>query len=259
VWVTAAWPGANGLIYEFDPDTSTFVEYLAPGDNPFDIAVDSHGKVWFTDFTGGTINSLSPASGVFLEEYQAPAGAHCRSLAIDANDVVWSTCGNTLVRYYRSPLRILQNVFVVPKGIKPFGIIVGELGIVWLIDQHASRLYRFDDATDTFTSWIVPPLPDSDPLGAGGTTVDPHWLVKKGDIIYFTGFTGVLGTFNVKSQTFGSYLFSPSRATGSGAYDIAVDRGGRVWFTEVNANKLSRLYEFSPQLPGPPGLNPQPF
>ena len=258
VWITATWQGGNGLIYKFDPDTETFVEYLAPGEDPFDMAIDSRGVAWFTDFVGGTINSINTRTGLTQVEYQAPVGQPCRGIAVDANDVVWSTCGATLVRYRRNPLVILEEVFSIPKGIKPFGVIA-DAGLIWIVDQHATRLYRFNDATDTFTNWVIPSLPQEDPLGGGGTTVDPHWLAKKGDLIYYTGFTGVLGNFNVKTQSFGSYLFSPSRTTASGAYDIATDRVGRVWFTEVTANKLSRLYEFSPQLPGPPGLNPQPF
>jgi streptogramin lyase len=257
VWITATWQGGSGLLYKFDPDTETFVEYLAPGEDPFDIAVDSRGVAWFTDFIGGTINSINTRTGLTLVEYRAPVGQHCRGIAVDANDVVWSACGATLVRYRRTPLAILEEVFALPKGVKPFGVIA-DAGLMWIVDQQATRLYRFNDATDTFTSWVIPSLPQEDPLGGGGTTVDPHWLVKKGDLIYYTGFTGVLGSFNVKTQSFGSYLSSPSRTKGSGAYDIATDRVGRVWFTEVTANKLSRFYEFSPTLPKPPGLGPQP-
>lgn len=257
VWITATWQG-GGLLYKFDPDTETFAEYMAPGEDPFDIAIDSRGVAWFTDFVGGTINSINTRTGLTLVEYRAPVGQPCRGIAVDVNDVVWSTCGNTLVRYRRTPLAILEEVFAVPKGVKPFGVIA-DAGLIWIVDQHATRLYRFNDATDTFTSWVIPGRPKDDPLGGGGTTVDPHWLVKKGDLIYYTGFTGVLGSFNVKTQSFGAYLFSPSRAKGgSGAYDIATDRVGRVWFTEVTANKLSRLYEFSPILPKPPGLGPEP-
>jgi len=244
--MTAERPNANGLIYKFDPDTEIFVEYEAPGESPFDITADSRGTIWFTDFRGGTINSLNPRTGLILVEYQAPDGVnqHCRGIAVDLNDVVWSTCGTTLVKYHRNPLRILEDVFAIPKALKPFGVFADDTGVIWILDQHHTTLYRFNADSEDFDDWLVPPFPDE-------TTVDPHWLVKRGDTIYYTGFTGVVGTFNVRRDTFGAYISSPSRGTeaGSGAYDIAIDRVGRVWFTEALANKLSHVV--FPRLPNP--------
>jgi streptogramin lyase len=110
IWITATWQGGRGLIYTFDPDTETFVEYLAPGEDPFDIIVDSRGVAWFTDFTGGTINSINTRTGLTVVEYRA--GQQCLGIAVDANDVVWLTCGATLVRYRRITLPTVYDVSV---------------------------------------------------------------------------------------------------------------------------------------------------
>jgi len=57
VWVTAT-VADGGRVYRFDPATERLDRYDTPGQDPYDIAVDSRGVVWFTDLAEGTINSI---------------------------------------------------------------------------------------------------------------------------------------------------------------------------------------------------------
>jgi streptogramin lyase len=216
--------------------------------------------VWFTDSEQGTVNAIGNRD-IVLEQYRTPledfnsAGQGALGLAIDANGVVWCACGLNLVKI---PGLLGDPVeYPIPDAVKPHGIIADDEGLVWIIDQHGARLHRFDPAAETFDGqWQIPDFSG----GAHSDTdvpVDPHWLARRGNTIYFTGFTGVVGTFIVSREVFENYVRSPSRV--SGVYDIAIDRAGRVWVTEAQANKLSRLV-VGPQPrpwilpPGPPPI-----
>ncbi len=262
VWLTAVRSDANGLVYRFDPSTEEFTEYEAPdregySSSPHDIVVDSRGIAWFTDLFLGTLTSINPTGGHVHTEYRTDGDAGTwpptRGVAVGANDVIWCACGTDLVRYHRTfedPVVATLGIHPIPDAGRPRGVIV-DGALVWVLDQNGV-LYRFTPSAGTFDSWVVPPLP-----GVEGT-VDPHWLVKGGNAIAYTGFVGVVGTFNVRSETFGPYVVSPSRDEpgGSGAFDIAMDPAGRVWFTEASANALSRLvFRLPPprqiRIPGP--------
>jgi streptogramin lyase len=267
IWLSAtriADGAAQGMIYGFDPETAAFEGFPVPvpavlATEPGDIAVDSRGTVWFVDRALG-IWSLNPRTGDFRIEYQTPEESlvttnHLAGLGITVapDNAVWCTCGADLVRLRRGFVigldRIVGVTFLdvwpIPAAAKPHGIVAESSEVVWLIDQHTSTLHRFDrTSAEPFTSWSIPPRP------GGKTTVDPHWLAWRGTTMYFTGFVGVLGTFNTRRETFGPYLVSPS---GTGPFDIAIDRVGRVWFTETSASSqsLSRV-AVEELLPPPP-------
>ncbi len=264
VWVTAS--GEDGAsILSFDQDTEEFEEFAIPAEiaaEPHDIAVDSRGTVWFTD-TGVGVISLDPERGAFVRQYVTPeaslglGGIAALGISIDPGGGVWCTCGTDLVRLgwlaRRGLIRggIIRDVLVepIPDGLKPHGVFAESASRAWVIDQHNPTLHRYDRGGRSFTSW---------PLPGAKFTIDPHWVVKRGRTLYFTGFGGVLGTFDASRETFGAYVVSPSREplnVATGAFDIAIDRAGRVWLTEINANALSRLaVERLPRPPIPPPI-----
>jgi streptogramin lyase len=258
------------MILGFDPDGAAFESFQVPvpapvATEPGDIAVDSRGTVWFVDRVHG-VRSLEPRTGDFRIEYRTPEASLVTSndlaalgIAVGPDDAVWCTCGADLVRLKRGIVigldRLVRVTFVdvwpIPQAAKPHGIVAESADIVWVIDQHTSTLHRFDrTSAEPFTSWSIPPRP------GGKGTVDPHWLARRGTTVYFTGYVGVLGTFDARRESFGGYVVSPS---GTGPFDVAIDRVGRVWFTETgeNSSSLSRLV-VDRLLPRPPLPGPDP-
>jgi streptogramin lyase len=244
VWVTATVPD-GGRVYHFDPETETFETYETAGGQPYDVAVDSHGVVWFTDLEQGTINSIR--AGSVREEYRMPEGSFSSpgvgalGIAVDPDDAVWCACGTDLVRLSVGALHVDVLVRPIPGAVKPHGVFAQDGNRIWVLDQHANRLFRYDRGSDAFDDWQVPALVEDDVE----IIVDPHWLVVRGATVYFTGFAGVVGTFDTRREVFGGYVVSPGReAAGgaTGAYDIALERSGRIWLTEVlEPYALSRL------------------
>jgi streptogramin lyase len=261
VWLTARRDG-GGRLYKFDSETETSVTYATPGSKPYDIVVDRRGIVWFTDWSEGTVNSLH--AGVVTEEYRTPAASlnwsHTGALgiAVDSSDAVWCACGTDLVRIWKTVTKIPAagrqvDVYPIPDASIPHGVVAETSTRIWIMDQgwnwKAGRLIRFTRGcdrclvpVDTFDGWPLPAFVED----GVGVIVDPHWLVLRTGTVHFTGFAGVVGTFDTRRETFGPYVVSPGRdvATTSGAYDIAIDPGGRVWFTEVNTPALSRVERF---------------
>jgi streptogramin lyase len=61
-----------------------------PGANPFDVAVDANGVVWFTEFHAGAIGRLDPATGT-ITETPVPNNGGPQHIAIATNGSVWFT------------------------------------------------------------------------------------------------------------------------------------------------------------------------
>jgi virginiamycin B lyase len=249
IWFTAV-DGEGGLILSFDPETEVFNSHPIPeqfGTEPHDIAVSSRGTIWFTDLGIGLI-SFNPETGDFVEQYRTPEASlgegrvAALGVSLDSSGGVWCTCGLDLVRIGLRVIRGLRVVVIrevlvlpVPEALKPHGVFAENANVAWVLDQHTARLHRFDRVRDAFDSWSLP---------GAKFIIDPHWLVKRGESVYFTGFAGVLGRFDTARETFDAYVVSPSRAelqAATGAFDIAMDRAGRVWLTEINPETLSRL------------------
>lgn len=274
VWLTAYTGDSPGRVYKFDPDTERFdPPYETPGSDPYDIAVDSRGIVWFTDQNPGTVNSIH--EGRVVEEYETPEESRINTLgayglAVDSDNAVWCACGKDLVRIFKSVTRAPGRTsfirYPIPDAAIPHGVFAETPNRIWIMDQGSNRkhgrLIRFtrrlrvhracttcggaplapSPLVDTFDDW---PLPAFGKDGENAV-IDPHWLVVRAGTLYFTGFAvGVVGTFDTRRETFGAYLLSPGRddddvvGGNTGAYDIAVDPNGRVWFTEVQAGAYS--------------------
>ncbi|MGE3843476.1 MAG: hypothetical protein AB7I50_18040 [Vicinamibacterales bacterium] len=256
IWMTALDEDGGGEILSFDPDAETFQRWPIPadvGDAPHDLAVAGNGTVYFTDSGVGLI-SLNPVTGTFTVQYRTPANALAGQVAglgvsIDPSGGVWCTCGLDVVRLGWRLIRGLREILIrdllvrrVPDARKPYGIVSDSANVAWILDQQSLGLHRFDRQRDAFESWDVPSatIPNADLV----LPVDPHWMAVRGNSVYFTGLIGVLGRFDAAQAAFDNYLLSPARADvhgSSGAFDIAIDRAGRVWFTETTANTLTRL------------------
>jgi streptogramin lyase len=275
IWLTASNVADDvHLLMRFDPLSEDFDSWQIParfGSMPRDIAVDSWGWVWFVDQELG-VNSFSPGSQTFTAEYRTPEESRvgdeltpiaALGISIDPLRQVWCTCGKDLVRLAKLLVRPLIGrlqwvTFVdswpIPTseepGSKPYGIFAERSDRVWLIDQHPATLLRFDLPDAGFTSWPI--RLESDVKGL----VDPHWLVKRGSTVFFTGFAGAMGIFDTRRETF-QYILADGAP-----FDIAVDRAGRVWFTELGPTAeegwLSRLVERRLSPPAPPIPPPVP-
>ncbi len=74
----------NNSLWRYNVSTGSFRQYPVPtpGANPFDVAVDDNGIVWFTEFHGGKIGRLDPATGTTITETPVPNNGGPQHIAI---------------------------------------------------------------------------------------------------------------------------------------------------------------------------------
>ena len=113
VW--AAFFGA-GKIGRFDPIREEFEQFALghPKSGPYDLEIDQHGVVWYTDFNRDAIGSLDPATGR-VTEYSIPLDGHVNptEMTLDSQGRVWF-CENAAGR----------TAFLDPDGLRRPGVYV---------------------------------------------------------------------------------------------------------------------------------------
>ena len=122
----------------------------------------------------------------------------------------------------------------------PLALTVDRNGIVWFTESNASKLARFDPATDTFREYAVPGVGDM-----WGITIDNQgniWLTQyslKGSISpggsIEPGGNGRLIRFN---PTTGNFTVVDVSTPGGFPFRVTTDAAGRIWFTELLGNQI---------------------
>ena len=132
----------------------------------------------------------------------------------------------------------------------PLAITADKNGIVWFTESNATKLGRFDPATNTFKEYPVPGVGDM-----WGMTVDQNgyvWLAQyagKGSVnpggVIVGGGHGRLLRFDPRTENF---TIVDIASEGSFPFRLVTDEAGRIWFTELLGNKIGVYDPLSNQL-----------
>jgi virginiamycin B lyase len=197
---------------------------LVKTDIPTAVAAAPNGGVWFTI-------EFSDAIAVFrdgkIERFRKGAqNLEPLGLAADTTGGAW---------YTDTPMRAISHVssdgsirsFPLSTPIAKLGrLAVAPDGSVWFADVTTASVMRLQDGG--FTRYDVSSL---------GAT--PYGIAVDGSGSVWTTLQGAdqLGLISSGGQV--TVLDIPTRNSGLG--DVAVDRGGAVWFLEMRANKVGRF------------------
>ncbi|NVJ22764.1 MULTISPECIES: hypothetical protein [Myxococcus] len=268
-------------IAAFDRRTGRFQEFGLPSvaSMPSGMAMDRAGHFWIAQFRTNGLARLDPRSG-HVDEYPIPIDAALpSSVAVDPSDQVWLTLlgANSIARFDRATSRF--ELFDMPReGSSPLHLVADRLGGLWISASEESGNYvaRFEPGRRAFEVHDMP-TPDCSPIGV---LVDEHalWVAEGGagklarlDLssrrweeftvpasdaepvrlskdsegrIWLTdggGLGGVggnrLAVFDPRTRAF---ELIPMRTPGAKPRGILATADG-VWFTQQNANLLSRL------------------
>src|SRR5579859_5102935 len=102
------------------PDPGNASKTLPLPSAPNDLAIDSHGAIWFTELNANAIGRLDPGSG--------------------------------LIRQY--PLTTSKNA----QALDPYGITIDPSGNVWFTEASVNHLGRLDPASGAVRYYLVPGL-----------------------------------------------------------------------------------------------------
>jgi virginiamycin B lyase len=203
-----------------------FVEYpmLVKTDIPTAVAAAPNGAVWFTI-------EFSDAIAVFrdgkIERFRKGSqNLEPLGLAVDATNGAW---------YTDTPMRVISHIssdgsirsFPLPTPIVRLGrLAVAPEGSVWFADVTTASVTRLQDGN--FMRYDVSSF-GATPYGIAVDDSGFVWTTLQG--------ADQLGFISSSGQA--TALDIPTRNSGLG--DVAVDRGGAVWFLEMRANKVGRF------------------
>jgi virginiamycin B lyase len=241
----------SNAVWSFDMRTQTFKEYSIPTleSNPYQVAVDSSGNAWFTEFTGDKIGVVS-LNGT-IHEFQIPIqSSNPTGIAIDPKtNRVWFNLLDTAGSFDQFYVGSLLNGSFTFNDITslvdtPVGIAVDSSGNLWLTQHGASLVSEFNPITHYFRT-ISTSIP---PVGASY----PYFVYvdnSTGKIWFNEHYGNAISVFDPKSDSLIEYEI-PSRNSGngniSGALTMTLAKDGTPWFTELYTGKVGEVNYSAP-------------
>jgi virginiamycin B lyase len=239
LWITER---DGGKIACFDlqlENWCTTDEYaLAPNSQPWGLAVDGDGNLWFAETAADKVGRLDVASGTVSEPVTLIAGSQPWDVAISgvgASTIVWFTEkeGNRIGKFV--PVTGVMTEVTLPTPVAQPGGIDAQGAYVWFTETAANRLGRLRITDSPDVTEIPIPTPNSAPhnvvLAPGGNP----WLTE--------GEGNKIALFSV--GTLSRFTEIPVFTADSEPYGIAMETDSgvvrAVWFTERNGNRLGRF------------------
>jgi len=205
------------------------------------MAIDSTGRVWFTEKVGRKLAVYDPEKKEFTP-YSLPSswgGMGFSNMTMGPDGEIWFTVTrwiegekepNILGQF--SPADGYFTKYVLPHHTIPEELIVDANGTIWFIASNKNNLYRIDPKTLAIKGYSIPTA-DGNPKSLAAD--------QKGHIWFTESTANKLGEFMPEQETFREYdLLTQFANPGK----ISIDKQGRVWFVEVTANRLGM---FSPE------------
>jgi virginiamycin B lyase len=256
---------------------TAITEYGAPGDAPYDVAVDGAGRVYFTEPAAARIGRFDPASRT-LVEFRVPtagSGPHGIVVAPDGTVIFAETTANKIGWF--DPARSAFHEYPTGNALAPLTPALAGEGEVYFTAPGSDAIGRLDLASGAVATFAVP-TPNAAPYGIklgpdralyftepGADKIGrfdleshligefatpaaasaPHRLWIWNDYVYFTEFgAGMLGRFDTRSHTFREWPSPGGRA--SRPDGIAIDRNGQVWYAESAGVSGISIIHFDP-------------
>jgi streptogramin lyase len=255
----------RNAIVQVNVNSGATKDYPVPTANawPFFLSMSSNGHVWFSERVGNKIGELDPISGA-LREYAVPTEqAQPAGLVVTPDDHIYfsENTGHKIGCLDSKVGKVVELKVPSTLQTSPYyglaGITADQSGNVWFaeLDGRLGFIERRPGAPDKIREIALP----STGLRPAGVAVD-QW-----GIIWFTELDGnAIGSYNPKLGVFDHFAIptgspdpvpmGPPEATARGEmpvvglrartsrpFGIAVDKGGRIWFSEQYAGKVGRL------------------
>lgn len=148
IWIAESGSNSIGL---YDPAGGTFTHYPIPtaGVQPYDVALDANGNVWFTEYMGDAVGVLYPNGSIV--EFPLPQKGSAPYDIIYDSGMLWFTevNGNVLGSVDPATGTIVEHL-IPSAGISPVGVAAAPDGRVWVTGLTGRSIYSFDPALGEF-------------------------------------------------------------------------------------------------------------
>lgn len=222
-----------------DPTAGLTEEFEVPIDAalPSAVAIDPDGGVWLALLGANSLAHFDPLSLGFRRFPLPVDDASPLMISADESGNLWITLseerGNFLARFDRASETFRLFPLPTPEA-SPTGLLVDGRS-VWVAEAGVGQLARFDRVTESWRELAIP-AEHSEPVKLAKDRLGRIWLTDGG------GLAGVGGNrlivFDPRDERFELIPMARAAAKPRG---ILVASDGSVWFTQQNANLISRI------------------
>ncbi|NMJ86703.1 MAG: hypothetical protein EX285_02495 [Thaumarchaeota archaeon] len=219
----------NPGIWKFNPETKDFEFFRHDGESSMKLAMDSKGRVWFTDTKTITFGYIDPDEHV-TRTFRPPIEGFMIDLQIDSNDNVWIVIINKskIIRFDSKNENF--KIFDLDEDIHPAAILIDEFERVWFTEIGRGSIGLLDPISNE----IVEYQPKDARLVAPASILQESngkiWIGEHGG----TNIT----RFDPITLTFERYFVQSEYALVSGMIE---DRYGNIWYAEHVTDKIAVL------------------
>ncbi len=221
------------------PDPSNAGKTLSLPSAPNDLALDSHGNVWFTELNADALGKLDTHTGQ-VQQYPLSTRRSVQALdpygiTVDPQGMIWFTeaSNNHLGRL--DPASGDMRSFTMP-GLEAkttlMEIASDPRGIIWATSFTFGLLLSFDPRTGTFTPYYAQPGGN----GTGG--LYGLAIASSGEVWVTLTEENTIARLDVATRHFVLYRI-PTR--GSLPLGVVMGVNNTLWFTEAGSDKIGML------------------
>ncbi|MDO8463925.1 MAG: hypothetical protein Q7S46_01540 [Gallionella sp.] len=206
------------------------------------MAIDSNGRLWFTEKVGKKLVVYDPEKKEFATHSLPSSWGKMgfSNITLGPEGDVWFTVTrwvegaeepHIIGRF--TPADGYFTKYAIPHNSVPEELIVDANGTIWFFASNKNYLYRVDPKTFALKGYPVPT--------ANG---HPRSLAvdQKGNIWFAESNANKIGEFIPEQEVFHEYELLTQFANPG---KISIDKRGRVWFVEATTNRIGA---FSPEL-----------
>jgi streptogramin lyase/plastocyanin len=229
----------GNALARIDPESGEIESFALPRDAslPAGITIDARGEVWLTQLATNRIARFDRASKTF-EEHELPRPESSPlMIASDGHGALWVSAteerGNYLARFDLATRTF--EIFDLPTtGSSPVGVLP-DGGFIWVAEGGAGKLARLEIATRNWEEFAIP-AERAEPVKLAKDAQGRIWLTDGG------GLGGVGGNrLAVFDPAVRQFELIPMKQAGAKPRGILAASDGNIWFTQQNANLLSRV------------------
>ena len=155
----AVWTTAGDRVVGLDTASKQYTSYMIPTKNPggYGMAIAGDGRIWFVEREANKIGRLDPKTGK-IDEFPTPGRDIPRRMGADWEGNLWVGFHET-GKLVKIDQKTGQFTFFEPptKGSGAYIAVPDARNkVIWLTEQTADKIARFDPATQTWTEFSLP-------------------------------------------------------------------------------------------------------
>lgn len=220
--------GQNGTIHDFKANST--------GVHPDSLAMDSQGRIWFSDPGQGAIWMFNPNTAVFRRFNTTSANSFPLSIFIDQGNNTWFTEATTdkIGEILYASYSLME--YPVTAGSGPVEIAhQNGTSLLWITETYSGKIAEFNMTSHALVREYTPNPTLVSPLGIVIDKASNIWIAEHGgsSVDEFFPSDSTLQKHQT-SPPIGGYTFT-APAT------VSLDTKGRIWFVEHLADRVGRL------------------